>query len=96
MKAAAITASPETGEWVLSHKYEEYVAAALLPTGQMKWLARVAGAPRPYGPHDKFGASTARFSSEAEARHAAEVLWKTDPGRDPIWKVYTCEIRVVS
>lgn len=79
----------------MSHKYEEYVASAVLPTGQIMWLSRVAGPPRPYGPLDKFGKATARFASEAEAQHAAEVLWETGPGQEPIWKVHTCEIRVI-
>lgn len=79
----------------MSHQYEEYVASASLASGQIMWLSRVAGPPRPYGPLDKFGRATARFASEGEARHAAEVLWKTDLGQDPIWQVHTCEIRVV-
>lgn len=76
------------------HKYEEYVAYAITTDGLVQWLSRVAQAPQPYGALRRLGPATAKFASEAEARHAAEVFRKTDPKMQLSWRVQKCETSV--
>ena len=77
------------------HKYEEYVAYALTTDGQVRWLSRVAQAPHPYGALLKLGPATAKFASEAEARHAAEVFRESQGETQLSWKVEKCQTSVL-
>lgn len=77
------------------HNYEEYVAYAVTTEGPVLWLSRVAQAPQPYGALHKLGPATAKFASEAEARHAAEVFRKSKGETQLNWKVQKCETSVL-
>ncbi len=77
------------------HKYEEYIAYAVTADGLVQWLSRVAQAPHPYGALPRLGPATAKFASEAEARHAAEVFRKSQGETQLSWKVQKCETIVL-